>query len=63
MNYTVTLVCDKILPSIFVLIVGDQSHGISFFISVTDSQGNGWAQGPLHSGDGADTSCLDIHHR
>jgi len=38
------------------------SHGIPFFISVTDANGNGWAQGPLHSGDGPDTSCLDINH-
>jgi len=37
------------------------SHGISFFISVTDSQGIGWTQGPLHSGENADTSCLDIN--
>ncbi|KAI0307541.1 hypothetical protein B0F90DRAFT_20915 [Multifurca ochricompacta] len=39
------------------------SHGFPFFISVTDSQGNGWAQGPLHSGEGVDTSCLDLNHR
>ncbi|KAI0271573.1 hypothetical protein BC834DRAFT_450621 [Gloeopeniophorella convolvens] len=38
------------------------SHGFPFFISLVDSQGNGWAQGPLHSGDGSDTSCLDINH-
>jgi len=38
------------------------SHGISFFISVEDSQGNVWAQGPLHSGDNKDTACLNIYH-
>jgi len=38
------------------------SHGIPFFIAVTDAKGNSWAQGPLHSGDNADTACLDIHH-
>jgi len=37
------------------------SHGLPFFVSVVDSQGNGWAQGPLHSGDGPDTSCLDLN--
>ncbi|KAI0005438.1 hypothetical protein BJV74DRAFT_970700 [Russula compacta] len=38
------------------------SHGFPFFISFTDSQGYGWTQGPLHSGDNADTACLDINH-
>ncbi|KAI9445483.1 hypothetical protein H4582DRAFT_929891 [Lactarius indigo] len=38
------------------------SHGFPFFISLEDSQGNVWAQGPLHSGDGTDTSCLDLNH-
>ncbi|KAH8992056.1 hypothetical protein EDB92DRAFT_1859586 [Lactarius akahatsu] len=38
------------------------SHGFPFFISLEDSQGNVWAQGPLHSGDGPDTSCLDLNH-
>lgn len=38
------------------------SHGIPFFIAVEDSQGNVWAQGPLHSGDNKDTSCLNINH-
>jgi len=38
------------------------SHGFPFFISVEDSQGNVWAQGPLHSGDNEDTSCLNINH-
>lgn len=38
------------------------SHGFPFFISLEDSQGNVWAQGPLHSGDGSDTSCLDLNH-
>lgn len=38
------------------------SHGAPFFIAVEDSQGNVWAQGPLHSGDNEDTSCLNINH-
>jgi len=38
------------------------THGFPFFISVTDSQGHGWAQGPLHSGDNLDTSCLNTNH-
>ncbi|KAF8499131.1 hypothetical protein F5888DRAFT_1633637 [Russula emetica] len=38
------------------------THGFPFFISVTDSQGNSWSQGPLHSGDNVDTSCLDTSH-
>ncbi|KAF8499132.1 hypothetical protein F5888DRAFT_1633638 [Russula emetica] len=38
------------------------SHGFPFFISVTDSQGNSWSQGPLHSGDNGDTACLNLNH-
>ncbi|KAH9075772.1 hypothetical protein EDB83DRAFT_2515463 [Lactarius deliciosus] len=38
------------------------SHGFPFFISLEDSKGNVWSQGPLHSGDGTDTSCLDLNH-
>ncbi|KAI0252649.1 hypothetical protein BJV78DRAFT_327636 [Lactifluus subvellereus] len=38
------------------------SHGSPFFIAVTDSQGVGWSQGPLHSGDNAETRCLDINN-
>jgi hypothetical protein len=38
------------------------THAFPFFISLTDSQGNSWSQGPLHSGDNADTSCLDTSH-
>jgi len=38
------------------------THGFPFFISVTDSQGNSWAQGPLHSGDNDDTACLNTNH-
>lgn len=38
------------------------THGFPFFISLEDSQGNVWAQGPLHSGDGPDTACLDLNH-
>ncbi|KAI9460215.1 hypothetical protein BJY52DRAFT_1186096 [Lactarius psammicola] len=38
------------------------SHGFPFFISLEDSQGNAWAQGPLHSGEGPDTSCLDLNN-
>ncbi|EKM50599.1 uncharacterized protein PHACADRAFT_213500 [Phanerochaete carnosa HHB-10118-sp] len=35
------------------------SWGSSFFISLTDSSGMLWAQGPLHSGLGTSTACLD----
>jgi len=35
------------------------THGFPFFISVVDALGNSWSQGPLHSGDSVDTSCLD----
>ncbi|GJE99941.1 hypothetical protein PsYK624_162170 [Phanerochaete sordida] len=35
------------------------SWGSSFFVSVTDSVGNLWSAGPLHSGTGANTACLD----
>ncbi|KAI0063174.1 hypothetical protein BV25DRAFT_455500 [Artomyces pyxidatus] len=38
------------------------SHGFPFFISLVDSAGNMWSQGPLHSGDG-DTGCLDLDAR
>ncbi|TFK76740.1 hypothetical protein BDN72DRAFT_890554 [Pluteus cervinus] len=31
-----------------------------FFISVADSQGNSWSQGPLHSGGGGPTDCLAV---
>ncbi|KAH9176992.1 hypothetical protein EDB89DRAFT_2065182 [Lactarius sanguifluus] len=37
------------------------SHGFPFFISLEDSKGSVWAQGPLHSGSGPDTSCLDLN--
>jgi len=30
-----------------------------FFISLVDSLGNSWANGPLHSGEGTSNSCLD----
>ena len=40
-----------------------QTHAFPFFISVTDAHGNSWSQGPLHSDDNADTSCLDTSHR
>lgn len=38
------------------------THSFPFFISVTDAHGNSWSQGPLHSGDSTDTSCLDTGH-
>lgn len=38
------------------------SHGFPFFVSVTDSQGNSWAQGPLHSSSNNNTACLNINH-
>ncbi|KAJ7102317.1 hypothetical protein B0H15DRAFT_768478 [Mycena belliarum] len=34
------------------------SWGLSFFISVVDSDMNFWAYGPLHSGQGTSTGCL-----
>ncbi|KAI0047677.1 hypothetical protein FA95DRAFT_1205420 [Auriscalpium vulgare] len=36
------------------------SHGFPFFISLADSVGNTWSQGPLHSGEGTNTACLDL---
>ncbi|VDC01960.1 unnamed protein product [Peniophora sp. CBMAI 1063] len=33
-------------------------YGISYFISLADSEGNRWSQGPLHSSGGS-SSCLD----
>ncbi|KAH9982202.1 hypothetical protein BGW80DRAFT_1433648 [Lactifluus volemus] len=38
------------------------THGFPFFISLMDSQGLGWVQGPLHSGENVDTSCLNVDH-
>lgn len=38
------------------------THGFPFFISLMDSQGHGWVQGPLHSGENVDTSCLNVDH-
>lgn len=35
--------------------------GFSFFISLVDSQGNRWSQGPLHSGGNGPTDCLDLN--
>lgn len=49
-------------PSKLVTFDDDQTHGFPFFIALTDSQGNSWSQGPLHSGDNLDTSCLDTSH-
>ncbi|KDQ54842.1 hypothetical protein JAAARDRAFT_196237 [Jaapia argillacea MUCL 33604] len=34
------------------------SWGSPFYISLVDSQGNTWANGPLHSGGGGPTACL-----
>ncbi|EIN13423.1 hypothetical protein PUNSTDRAFT_94475 [Punctularia strigosozonata HHB-11173 SS5] len=34
--------------------------GQPFFLSLVDSEGNGWAQGPLHAGQNGPTSCLDL---
>ncbi|EKM60758.1 uncharacterized protein PHACADRAFT_133507 [Phanerochaete carnosa HHB-10118-sp] len=34
------------------------SWGMPFFISLADSTGMTWAFGPLHSGEGTDTTCL-----
>ncbi|KIP08547.1 hypothetical protein PHLGIDRAFT_126951 [Phlebiopsis gigantea 11061_1 CR5-6] len=34
------------------------SWGMPFFVSLVDSSGMSWAYGPLHSGQGSDTSCL-----
>ncbi|THH12881.1 hypothetical protein EW146_g7286 [Bondarzewia mesenterica] len=36
------------------------SWGYQFFISLVDSEGNKWSQGPLHSGGNGPTSCLDL---
>ncbi|KAI0286740.1 hypothetical protein BGY98DRAFT_1092372 [Russula aff. rugulosa BPL654] len=38
------------------------TDGFPFFIALTDSQGNSWSQGPLHSDNYANTSCLDTSH-
>jgi hypothetical protein len=54
---------DTNFPSELVSFDDDQTHGLPFFISVTDAHGNSWSQGPLHSGDNADTSCLDTGPR
>ncbi|KAG8954078.1 hypothetical protein FRC03_011600, partial [Tulasnella sp. 419] len=38
------------------------NHASPFFIGLTDSTGRAWSWGPMHAGDGPDTSCLDYKH-
>ncbi|KII86379.1 hypothetical protein PLICRDRAFT_287211 [Plicaturopsis crispa FD-325 SS-3] len=38
----------------------DLSWASPFFVAVHDSAGNSWANGPLHSGGGGPTGCLDL---
>ncbi|KAI0358998.1 hypothetical protein OH77DRAFT_1420516 [Trametes cingulata] len=35
-------------------------YGMPFFVTVTDANGVGWTNGPLHPGGGGSTSCLDL---
>ncbi|KAI0823106.1 hypothetical protein BC628DRAFT_1421222 [Trametes gibbosa] len=35
-------------------------YGLPFFVTVTDSNGIGWTNGPLHPTGGGSTSCLDL---
>ncbi|OBZ79222.1 hypothetical protein A0H81_00436 [Grifola frondosa] len=36
------------------------SYGMPFYVSLVDSTGLGWANGPLHSGAGGSTDCLAL---
>jgi hypothetical protein len=58
-NWTVSLVsCRVCIPPCIHLDGYLQSWASQFYISVIDSVGNAWSNGPLHSGEGTSASCL-----